>query len=106
MTIDEERLKAISATREYLEEKINGRTKLRNRKERVRVFALLRHYPEKHWVDDVKSILLGSEAVATECIHGESLQGLCNACADKYGDNYRLKLMPTKSRKEEEQQCG
>lgn len=58
MTIDEERLRAINATREYLYEKINGRTKLRNRKERAKVFRLLRHYPQTHWVDDIGSIIL------------------------------------------------
>lgn len=31
-----------------------------------------------------------SEAVTTECVHGELLKGLCNACADKYGVNRRL----------------
>lgn len=32
----------------------------------------------------------GAPMVPCECAHGEPLEGLCNACADMYGSNYRL----------------
>jgi hypothetical protein len=53
MTIEPERLRAIDAAREFLSE-IHGGKAMKVSELRKRAYWILRHYPEKYWVDDLR----------------------------------------------------
>jgi len=43
---------------------------------------------------EAKAAEVGTPTLLIECVHGEFLDGLCNACADEHGRDYRLIRTP------------
>jgi hypothetical protein len=41
-------------------------------------------------IKESPAIAGNKQIMPCECVHGESLEGLCNACADTHGSEFRL----------------
>jgi len=57
MTLDFERLRAINETREFLNELLYMKGPIRKKDLKEHIYRILRHYPDKFWVDKLSALL-------------------------------------------------
>jgi len=57
MTLDFERLRAMNEARELLDELLSMKGPIRKKDLKERIYRVLRHYPEKLWVDKLSALL-------------------------------------------------